>query len=173
MARLVRLLPELAAVFLLQTGFNEDDTMLSFSRLKHKGSLAPHRRQGVHRHSLEPLEERTVPSGNGLALSLVALGGATPRPIPLSVPNLIHDGADIGGPDVYLNFFGPATASPVFGNENNAITDFTGVYGGAAIVGTGTDGQGNTGYWASDVRFMQGTYRGVDGKFYYGTFVEV
>jgi hypothetical protein len=147
--------------------------MLSFSRLNCTGSLAPHRRSGVHRPFVDRLEERTVPSGGGLSPSLVALGGATPRPIPLSVPSLMLDGADIGGPDVYLNFFGPATAAPVFGNENSAITDFTGVYGGAAVVGTGTDGQGNTGYWASDVRFMQGTYRGVDGHFYYGTFVEV
>jgi hypothetical protein len=122
---------------------------------------------------LELLEGRTVPSGNGLALSLVALGGATPTPIPLSAQSLALDGADIGGPDVYLNFPGPASAAPIFGNENNAITDFTGVYGGAALTGTGTDGQGTTGYWASDVRFMQGTYRGVDGGFYHGTFVEV
>ena len=147
--------------------------MLSFCHLKPTGSLTPHRRPGVKRQFVERLEERTLPAGNGLALSLVALGGATPRPIPLSVPSLMLDGADIGGPDVYLNFFGPATAAPVFGNENSAITDFTGTYGGAAVVGTGTDGQGNTGYWASDVRFMQGTYRGVDGQSHYGTFVEV
>jgi hypothetical protein len=122
---------------------------------------------------LELLEDRTVPSGNGLALSLVALGGATPTPIPLSTQSLLLDSPDIGGPDSYLNAPGPATKAPVFGNENSAITDFTGVYGGAAITGTGTDGQGTTGYWASDVRFMQGTYRGVDGRFYHGTFVEV
>ena len=114
-----------------------------------------------------------MPSGGGLSPSLVALGGATPRPIPLSVPTLLLDSADIGGPDSYLNFPGPATAAPIIGNENSAITDFNGVYGGAAVVGTGIDGQGNTGYWASDIRFMQGTYRGVDGKFYQGTFIEV
>jgi hypothetical protein len=108
-----------------------------------------------------------------LAPSLVALGGATPTPIPLSVQSLALDGADIGGPDVYLNFPGPATAPPVFGNETSAITDFTGIYGGAAILGTGFDGQGTEGWWASDTRFMQGTYRGYDGNFYHGTFVEV
>jgi hypothetical protein len=111
-------------------------------------------------------------SGGGLAQSLVALGGATPTPIPLSVPSLLLNSADIGGPDVYLNFPGPATAAPVFGNENSGITDFAGTYAGAAIEGTGTDGQGNTGYWASDTRVMQGTYRGVDGQLYHGTFVE-
>jgi hypothetical protein len=103
----------------------------------------------------------------------VALGGATPTPIPLPPQYLALDGGDIGGPDVYLNFPGPATAAPVFGNENSAITDFNGVYGGAALVGTGFDGQGTEGWWVVDNRFMQGTYRGVDGKFYHGTFVEV
>ena len=147
--------------------------MLSFRHRKCTGSLAPHRQPGVKRQFVERLEERTLLTGNGLALSLVALGGATPRPIPLSVPSLMLIGADIGGPDVYLNAFGPATAAPVFGNENSAITDFSGVYGGAALVGTGFDGQGTEGWWASDTRFMQGTYRGVDGKFYQGTFIEV
>jgi len=123
--------------------------------------------------SVETLEDRTVPSGAGVSLSLATLGGATPTPVPLSVQSVALDGADIGGPDVYLNFPGPATATPVFGNENSAITDFSGVYGGAAMVGTGFDGQGNEGFWASDTRFMQGTYRGVDGNFYHGTFIEV
>ena len=131
------------------------------------------RRPSGQRLRLELLEDRTVPSGSGLVPSLVALGGATPAPIPLPPQYLALDGADIGGPDVYLNFPGPATAPPVFGNENNAITDFKGVYGGAAILGTGFDGQGNEGWWASDTRFMQGTYRGVDGNFYHGTFIEV
>jgi hypothetical protein len=136
------------------------------------------RRQGPRRKrpvplNLEALEDRTVPSGAGLVPSLVALGGATPTPIPLPPEYLALDGGDIGGPDVYLNFPGPATAAPVFGNENSAITDFQGIYGGAAIVGTGFDGQGNEGWWASDTRFMQGNYRGVDGRFYHGTFVEV
>jgi hypothetical protein len=103
----------------------------------------------------------------------VALEGATPTPIPLSAQSLALDGGDIGGPDVYLNFRGPAAAAPVFGNENSAITDFSGVYGGAALVGTGTESQGTERWWASDTRFMQGTYRGADGGFYHGTFIEV
>ena len=114
-----------------------------------------------------------MPSGAGLSLSLVTLGGATPTPIPLPPQYLALDGADVGGPDVHLNFFGPATADPVFGDENSAITDFTGIYGGAAVVGTGFDGLGTKAYWAADSRFMQGTYRGVDGNFYHGTFIEV
>jgi hypothetical protein len=119
-----------------------------------------------------------LPSGAGVAQSLVVLGGATPTPIPLSAASLLNDSADIGGPDDYLNLPGPATAPPstvmlVGGNENSAINDFSGVYAGSAVLGTGTDGQGNTLYWASDTRVMQGTYRGDDGNFYHGTFVEL
>ncbi len=147
--------------------------MLFALRLNRTRFLAPRRRPGTQKPQLEALEDRNVPSGGGLALSLVDLGGATPTPIPLAPQTLALDGADIGGPDVYLNFPGPATAAPVFGNEDNAITDFSGVYGGAALVGTGFAGQGTEGWWASDTRFMQGTYRGVDGKFYNGSFVEV
>jgi hypothetical protein len=113
----------------------------------------------------------------------VALGGATPTPIPLAPQSLAFLDAGTGGPDAYLNYPGPALNGPVylnhdptlpvFGNENNAITDFTGIYGGAAIDGTGHDNQGALRYWVSDTRFMQGTYLGVDGASHFGTFVEV
>ena len=119
------------------------------------------------------MEDRNLLSG-GVTPSLVALGGATPRPIPLPVSSLPFTGTSaLSGPDAYLNFPGQATASAVVGNEPNAITDFSGAYGGAAVDGTGTDGQGNTLFWAADIRFMKGTYRGLDGKFHKGTFVEV
>jgi hypothetical protein len=131
-----------------------------------------------HRPDLETLEDRTVPYGGGVTPSLVALGGAAPTPIPLSAASLLHDGAGIGGPDIYLNLPGPVTAPPstaalIAGNENNAITDFSGVYAGSAVIGTGTDDQGRTRYWLSDTRVMQGTYRGLDGNFHFGTFVEL
>jgi hypothetical protein len=123
---------------------------------------------------VEYLEDRTVLFGGGVVSSLVALGGATPTPIPLPPSLLPFTGTPaLSGPDVYLNFPGPATAPPVFGNEPNGITDFSGVYGGASVEGSGIDGQGHTLYWLADVRFMQGTYRGVNGRFYHGTFTEV
>src|SRR5947209_6817854 len=101
--------PELAVVVscrLASTG----QTMLFFPRLKRNGSLARHRPPGRQRFSVELLEDRTVPSGGGITPSLVALGGATPTPIPLSAASLFHDSADIGGPDIYLNLPGPVTA---------------------------------------------------------------
>jgi hypothetical protein len=115
------------------------------------------------------LEDRNLLSG-GLSESLVQLGGATPLPIryPLALAT-----NPFGGPDVYANVPGPADASPPFGNEPNTITNFNGFYGGARIQGTGTDDHGNTLLWDADLRFMQGVYKGLDGKLYQRTFAEV
>ena len=128
----------------------------------------PCRRSAGQRLFLERLEDRNLLSG-GLSPSLVELGGATPLPIPGGdpVPNLS------GGPDAHLNFTGPADAPPPFGNEPNGITDFKGVYGGARVLGDGKDGHGNTLFFDADMRFMKGTYRGLDGDLHKGTFVEV
>ena len=151
--------------------------MLFSLRLNRTRPATPRRCPGRLLPSLQVLEDRALPSG-GISESLVALGGATPAPIPLSAASLVHDSADIGGPDDYLNLPGPATAPPstsmiVAGNENSAITDFSGIYAGSAVLGTGTDGQGHTLYWISDTRVMQGAYRGIDGNVYHGTFVEL
>jgi hypothetical protein len=121
------------------------------------------------RPTAEILEDRRLLSG-GLSESLVALGGATPRPIALP---LALAASPFGGPDIYQNFPGPADAPPPFGNEPNQITDFNGFYGGARVQGTGTGSDGNTYLWDADLRFMQGVYQGVDGQLHRGTFVEV
>ena len=135
----------------------------------------PRRCPAGRKLSLEPLEDRNLLSG-GLSPTLVALGGATPRPIPLPLA-LAASPFDPPGLDIYQNFQGPADAdpnvTPLLGNEPNQITDFNGAYGGARVQGTGVDGGGNTLFWDGDLRFMQGTYRGVDGNFHHGTFVEV
>jgi hypothetical protein len=123
--------------------------------------------------ALEVLEDRCLPAG-GLSQSLVDLGGATPRPIPLPLALAANP---FGGMDIYQNFQGPADANPLvtplLGNEPNQITDFDGFYGGVRVQGTGTDGSGNTLFWDADLRFMKGVYRGVDGGLYRHTFVEV
>jgi hypothetical protein len=57
------------------------------------------------------------------------------------------------------------------------IRDFNGSYGGARVQGSGisteVNGAHRTYFWDADLRFMQGVYRGKDGNFYTGTFVEV
>jgi hypothetical protein len=119
--------------------------------------------------TLEALEDRNLLSG-GLSESLVALGGATPRPIPLPLAQATNP---FGGPDIYQNFPGPADAPPPVGNEPNQITNFNGFYGGARVQGTGTGSDGNTYLWDADLRFMQGTYQGLDGTQNHRTFAEV
>jgi hypothetical protein len=55
--------------------------------------------------------------------------------------------------------------------DPSSITDFNGTVGVfECFGGTGTDGEGNTLYWAADVRFMNGEY--VDANFHrvQGTF---
>jgi hypothetical protein len=134
----------------------------------HNTACPRRRRPARSRLFLENLEDRNLMAG-GLSPSIVALGGATPLPIPLS-PSLANLG--LGGPDVYQNLTGPADAPPPFGNEPNGITDFVGFYGGARVLGRGTDSNGATLYWDADVRFMKGVYRGLDGNVHRGTFVE-
>jgi hypothetical protein len=118
---------------------------------------------------LERLEDRSLLSG-GVTPSLVALGGATP--LPLALP-LALAASPFGGPDIYQNFQGPADQPPIFGNDPNQLTNFDGFYAGARVQGTGTDNQGNTLLWDADLRVMQGTYQGLDGNLYAGTFAEV
>jgi hypothetical protein len=150
--------------------------MASYSR-RHRLSPSPvrGRRPARRKPVLELLEDRTVPSG-GLSPTLVALGDATPRPIPLPL-TLAASPFNPPGLDIYQNFQGPAdadpTVTPLLGNEPNQITDFNCSYGGVRVQGTGQDGGGNTRFWDADLRFMQGTYRGVDGDYHRGTFVEV
>jgi hypothetical protein len=138
---------------------------------------APLPRPARHRLSAEVLEDRNLPSG-GLSPTLVALGGATPLPVHLR-PG--YEANPFGGFDIYQNFPGPADTdpgiSPLLGNDPNQLTDFDGFYGGARVQGSGrsteVDGTHNTYLWDADLRFMKGIYRGLDGNFHQGTFVEV
>jgi len=128
---------------------------------------------------LEPLEDRNLPDG-GLSPTLVALGGATPKPIPLPPP-LAASPFDPPGFDIYQNYQGPADANPLLtpllGNEPNQITNFIGFYGGVRVQGDGIGHQGNEAnhsfFWDADLRFMKGTYQGVNGTLYARTFLEV
>jgi hypothetical protein len=90
--------------------------------------------------------------------------GRDPKPIPESFTN------PDGGPVIHFNLPGPADAMPRNGNEPSTITDFDGFMGGARVQGTGTGTNTNTGdtsplLFDADVRFMQGVYQSVDGRF--------
>jgi hypothetical protein len=73
----------------------------------------------------------------------------TPKPIPETLMS--------GLP---FHVLGPGSEEP------SSITDFKGVVGATEIQGTGTDGL----LFDVDMRFMQGTYIGVNGKIQSGTF---
>ena len=105
---------------------------------------------------LEALEDRSVPSVS---------------PIPIS--GSFNPG--LGGPDIHFQLPGPAdnTNTGRVGGEPSTITNFNGFIGVAHVQGTGTDGHGNSLLWDADLRFMQGDYRGVDGRLHNGTFAFV
>jgi len=72
-----------------------------------------------------------------------------------------------GGVTFHTTFFGP-------GMDPSTITDFKGVVGVADVQGTGTarnpDGSTETLLFDTDMRFMQGTYVGLDGAVHQATF---
>lgn len=107
--------------------------------------------------------------GAGLFLPTPALAaGRDPKPIPgtrLAVGVPIHQ----NGP-------GPADAAASPGNEPSTITDFDGYIGVARVQGTGTGTNTDTGQASPllfdvDLRYMQGVYQSVDGRFLPARFV--
>jgi hypothetical protein len=113
------------------------------------------RRPAHAKLSLEALEDRSVPSAG-----------------PLPIPGTFNPG--LGGPDIHFQKPGPADAtSGRFGGEPSTITDFNGFIGVAHVQGTGTDNSGNTLFWDTDLRFMDGVYQGTDGQIHSGTFAFV
>jgi len=64
--------------------------------------------------------------------------------------------------------------SVALGSEPSAIGDFDGMVGGAIVDGTGIGwthgGKKEELLFDTDMRFMQGTFRGTDGKQHRGTF---
>jgi hypothetical protein len=59
---------------------------------------------------------------------------------------------------------------PGIGFEMSTITDLHGVVGGSEIRGTARGSDGSKYDFDTDMRFMHGTYIGLDGKVHKGTF---
>lgn len=97
-----------------------------------------------------------------------AHGSHDPRPIPGGTPVL-------GGA---FHVFGPGIIDPIDA-EPSSITDFNGFVGIAFISGTVTRTNVKTGevralpFVDSDMRFMKGVYRGLDGQMHQGGFAFV
>jgi hypothetical protein len=105
-----------------------------------------------------------VLSGIGLLdqRSALALGSSGPRPIP-------------GGFNKSLTMAVPKHAfihvlPPGIGSEMSTITNFNGVVGGSEIRGRAHGSDGTSYDFDTDMRFMQGTYVGLDGRMRHGSF---
>jgi hypothetical protein len=59
---------------------------------------------------------------------------------------------------------------PQLGFEMSSITDFSGVVGAAEIQGTAHGSDGTSYDFDTDMRYMQGTYVGLDGRVRKGSF---
>ncbi len=119
--------------------------------------------RGVSRAQFVKRSAVAAVAGAGLLRAGRAFGasGFDPRPIPGGFDenfNIVPSGAFIH------------VLPPAIGFEMATITDFRGVIAAAEIQGTaqGTDGTPYT--FDTDMRFMQGTYLGMDGRQYQGSF---
>ena len=125
--------------------------------------LAPH----VHRHGFS---RRAFLKAGAASTAVIATTGL------LSTRSAAKSGTPV-----------PTPANPAFGGlhiygvdpsmEPSAITDFHGMVGAAVVDGTGTwQVQGRapeTLLFDTDMRFMQGVFRGTDGRKHRGTFAFV
>jgi hypothetical protein len=108
----------------------------------------------------------------GLRLPAVAEAGAGSQVLPKPIPGGLPFDTIFGLPGNELfHVFPPGF--PDKGAENSTITDFNGAIGSAHILGTATQFQGGVATRGlqvdGDIRFMQGTYVGVDGGTHNGT----
>jgi hypothetical protein len=95
-----------------------------------------------------------------------------PIPIPGGSPFFVQNFGEV------FHVFGPASIDPV-NAEPATITDFNGFVGLAYISGTVTQTNTRTGqvktlpFLDSDMRFMTGVFRGMDGRIHQGAFALV
>lgn len=95
------------------------------------------------------------------ARSVLAWGGADPRPI----PGGFDESFNIVPRDPFIHILPPA-----LGFEMSTITDFDGVIAAGEIQGRARGSDGSRYTFDTDMRFMQGTYVGTDGRRRTGSF---
>jgi hypothetical protein len=140
--------------------------------------------QGCRRSAPAPAGQRAwsrrqfVRTTAGAAILGATWGAGLWRPQPAIAHNA-HEPVHIPGGTPVLggafHVFGPGTIDPPDA-EPSTITDFNGFIGLAFISGTVTRTNTKTGevrtlpFVDSDMRFMQGTFRGTDGQVHQGAF---
>jgi hypothetical protein len=105
------------------------------------------------------IQATTAAGGIYLGSKYASAAAALPGDTPKAIPGIV---------------FGPGTFTDI-NDDRSTITDFNGHVGYAAAGGIGLGRTGGSGpfspfSWEVDLRFMQGAYRGLDGKTRYGTF---
>jgi hypothetical protein len=148
-------------------------------RFLDKRPLTPDGRPFGHEHFWERAMSRRQMIGTTLGIggavlaagmfkpfrALAGARGAEPRPIPGGIA--IGDvGFHVDGPAP-----GPTTTAPTA--EMSSIYDFDGTVAAATVQGTGTGRESGVAVpmaFDTDMRFMRGRYRGMDGRMYRGTF---
>lgn len=93
--------------------------------------------------------------------SALAWGGAAPRPI----PGGFDENFNIVPRNPFIHILPPA-----LGFEMSTITNFQGVIAACEIQGRARGSDGSTYTFDTDMRFMQGTYVGTDGRKRTGSF---
>jgi hypothetical protein len=152
-----------------RSGLQNEDRTRGFSRRQILSTIAA---AGTYL-GLQPLARARASDGT---TSSSALQGCSPAPVP--IPGGFNGKEAFGPrfPDKFFNFFLPGT-----GLEPSTIFNFNGVVTIQSIQGTGTRTELDpiTGEilsetpnlpFATDVRFMDGIYVGVDGREHPGTF---
>src|SRR5205823_14630741 len=134
-------------------------------RITDPSVLARYTTPHAHKHGLSRREllkagaatTAVVASGMLGSRAAAASDGGTPVPVPAD--------AAFGG----LHIYGVGPQS-----ENSSITNFRGIVGAAIVDGTGiahtADGRSEKLLFDTDMRFMQGEFRGTDGVTREGTF---
>lgn len=110
-------------------------------------------------------EDRSAPLELLASAKMAPPGDAEPVPIPggLQIPE---------GPLIHVLLPGPQALGFMGENvEPSVITNFNGFTAMGYIVGTATDGDGNTYDMINDMRVFQGQYVSADGTHHRGTFV--
>jgi len=108
--------------------------------------------------------------GGPRAQAQQAVTPGEPRPIPGILPGEALD------PSLHHDFHvAVPELEPTGFNDPSTMTDFQGVAGAAHVTGTGTAIDPTTGVstrlnFDADMRIMQGSFVGKDGKFHSGTF---
>jgi hypothetical protein len=76
---------------------------------------------------------------------------------------------------VHFHFPGPVDSGTPnsVGGDPSLIYNFNGFVGVAHVQGTGTDNSGNTLFWDTDLRFMDGVFKASDGSAQHTTFAFV